>query len=73
MAALALALSLPALPAAAHSTGHEARTAADCRKLDGPQEGLRESCEKCVANPKPHHFHPDLPPGQRCRPDEPKP
>ncbi|HEX2568393.1 MAG TPA: hypothetical protein VH877_02465 [Polyangia bacterium] len=54
----------------AHSTGHESRTIADCEKLPTPE---RQNCIKCVTRPVKHHFHPDYPPGERCRPDNGKP
>ncbi len=53
----------------AHSTGHEARSAEQCAKLPAPQD---KTCQSCVSRPTKHHYHPDLPPGQRCRPDEEK-
>lgn len=57
-----------------HSTGHESRTVADCEKLPGTQEaGERGQCLKCVTRPMKHHYHPDYPPGNRCRPDNGKP
>ena len=57
-----------------HSTGHESRTVADCEKLPGTKEaGERGQCLKCVARPMKHHYHPDNPPGDRCRPDNGKP
>jgi hypothetical protein len=58
----------------AHSNGHESRTPAQCERLPGTaREGERAHCLECVSRPKPHHFHPDYPPGQRCRPDDGKP
>ena len=67
-----------ALPVAfSHTTGHESRTVADCEKLPTPE---RQNCLKCVTRPAKHvtrpakhHFHPDYPPGDRCRPDNGKP
>ena len=56
--------------AMAHSTGHESRTVADCEKLPTPE---RQACVQCVTRPVKHHFHPDYPPGARCRPDDGKP
>lgn len=57
-----------------HDTGHEARTAAQCEKLKGTDtEGDRATCLKCISRPVKHHYHPDMPPGQRCRPDNGKP
>lgn len=71
---LALLVAGLAPAAAAHPTGHEARTPADCDRLAGtPQEALRPACVKCVGLDRPHHFHPDLPPGTRCQPDAPAP
>jgi hypothetical protein len=60
--------------ALAHSNGHESRTAAQCERLPGTaNEGERAQCLKCVSRPKPHHYHPDYPSGERCRPDNGKP
>ena len=60
--------------ARAHSNGHESRTIADCEKLPGTAAaGERGQCLKCVQRPVKHHYHPDYPPGQRCRPDNGKP
>ena len=60
--------------AAAHDTGHESRTPAQCELLPGSNNaGERGACLKCVSRPKKHHFHPDYPPGDRCRPDNGKP
>jgi hypothetical protein len=72
---VALPLFLAVTPVAfAHSTGHESRTVADCEKLPGTaKSGERGACLKCVSLPKPHHFHPDYPQGNRCRPDNGKP
>ncbi len=56
--------------AIAHSTGHESRTVASCEKLPAPE---RQNCIKCVTRPAKHHYHPDYPPGDRCRPDNGKP
>jgi hypothetical protein len=58
----------------AHSNGHESRTAAECERLPGTAEaGERAQCLKCVARPVKHHYHPDYPVGNRCRPDDGKP
>ena len=58
----------------AHSNGHESRTPAQCERLPGTQkEGERGQCLACVSRPKPHHYHPDYPAGDRCRPDNGKP
>lgn len=58
----------------AHSNGHESRTPAQCERLPGTErEGERAQCLRCVSRPKPHHYHPDYPAGQRCRPDDGKP
>ena len=54
----------------AHSTGHESRAVASCEKLPTPE---RQNCMKCVTRPVKHHFHPDYPAGDRCRPDNGKP
>jgi hypothetical protein len=60
--------------AAAHSNGHESRTVAQCERLPGTAAaGERAQCLKCVQRPKPHHYHPDYPAGDRCRPDDGKP
>jgi hypothetical protein len=57
-----------------HDNGHEARTPAQCERLPGTQVmGERGNCLKCVSRPAKHHFHPDYPPGERCRPDNGKP
>jgi len=54
--------------ALAHSNGHESRTVAECERLPGTEKvGERAQCLK------PHHYHPDYPPGERCRPDNGKP
>lgn len=58
----------------AHSTGHESRTVGDCERLPGSaKEGERAQCIKCVTRPKKHHYHPDYPAGDRCRPDDGRP
>jgi hypothetical protein len=58
----------------AHNTGHESRTPADCEKLPGTAAGgERGHCLECVQRPKKHHYHPDYPAGDRCRPDDGKP
>ncbi|HEY2731922.1 MAG TPA: hypothetical protein VGK52_18390 [Polyangia bacterium] len=60
--------------AAAHSNGHESRTPAQCERLPGTQAaGERAQCLRCVTRPRPHHYHPDYPAGERCRPDDGKP
>ncbi len=66
---LAAVLFAPSL-AFAHSTGRESRTPAQCEQLPKPE---RRACLRCVARPRRHHFHPDYPPGNRCRPDNGKP
>lgn len=53
-----------------HPTGHESRTVAQCEKLPTPE---RQACVKCVTRPAKHHYHPDYPAGNRCRPDNGKP
>lgn len=53
-----------------HSTGHESRTVGQCERLPSPE---RQNCIRCVTRPAKHHFHPDYPPGARCRPDNGKP
>ncbi len=69
------AATLLALPAAlAHWNGHESRTVQQCERLPGTQRiGERAQCLRCVARPLPHHYHPDYPPGKRCRPNNGKP
>jgi hypothetical protein len=58
----------------AHSTGYELRRIEQCRSLPGSDErGERANCIRCVTRPRPHHFHPDYPPGDRCRPDDGRP
>jgi hypothetical protein len=60
--------------AVAHSNGHESRTVKECERLPGTQnEGERGQCLKCVTRPVKHHYHPDYPAGERCRPDNGKP
>lgn len=54
----------------AHPTGHESRTIAHCERLPTPE---RQACLSCVTRPLKHHYHPDYPPGARCRPDNGKP
>lgn len=71
-----LLLAMVVVPglAVAHSNGHESRTVAQCERLPGTQnEGERSQCIKCVTRPKKHHYHPDYPAGERCRPDNGKP
>lgn len=53
-----------------HATGHESRTVANCQRLPSPE---RQACLTCVTRPLKHHYHPDYPPGSRCRPDNGKP
>jgi hypothetical protein len=67
---LALTLCLGGGVALAHDTGHESRTVAACEKLPTPERG---HCVECVQRPVKHHYHPDYPPGNRCRPDNGKP
>ncbi len=58
----------------AHSTGHESRTVAECERLPGTHlAGERAQCLRCVQRPVKHHYHPDYPAGERCRPDNGKP
>ncbi len=58
----------------AHSNGHESRTVAQCERLPGTNvSGERAACVKCVTRPIKHHYHPDYPAGNRCRPDDGKP
>ena len=76
-AAMVMAFSLVAGAGAAslaHPTGHESRTVADCEKLPGTEKsGERGQCLACVTRPAKHHYHPDYPAGNRCRPDDGKP
>jgi hypothetical protein len=67
-AALVTGMAVPF--ALSHPTGHEARIKAHCDKLPMPE---RNACIQCVARPVKHHYHPDYPPGARCRPDNGKP
>ncbi len=70
-AGVTLVLLAAASPLAlAHETGHESRTVAQCEKLPSPDRG---HCVECVSRPLKHHYHPDYPPGNRCRPDDGKP
>ena len=72
--AAAAVMALASMAAFAHDTGHESRTAAQCEKLPGSaKEGERAQCLACVARPEKHHYHPDYPAGDRCRPDNGKP
>jgi hypothetical protein len=74
MGAGALLLASAAPFAFAHDNGHESRTPAQCERLPGTAtEGERAQCLKCVARPAKHHYHPDYPAGNRCRPDDGKP
>lgn len=60
--------------ALAHSNGHESRTPAQCERLPGSaKEGERAQCLECVKRLVKHHYHPDYPAGNRCRPDDGKP
>jgi hypothetical protein len=69
-----IAIAAWAAPARAHSNGHESRTVADCEKLPGTEKtGERANCVACVTRKEKHHFHPDNPAGDRCRPDDGKP
>jgi hypothetical protein len=56
--------------AIAHNTGHESRTVKECERLPTPERG---HCVECVSRPVKHHYHPDYPAGNRCRPDDGKP
>jgi hypothetical protein len=75
MLATAALLTLATAPIAwAHSNGHESRTVAECEKLPGSATaGERGQCLACVQRPVKHHYHPDYPAGNRCRPDDGKP
>jgi hypothetical protein len=68
VSALCLGAALPV--ALSHPTGHESRTVAHCERLPTPE---RQNCIKCVTRALKHHYHPDYPPGDRCRPDNGKP
>lgn len=70
----ALLLAVAAPFAWGHDTGHESRTPAQCERLPGTNvAGERAQCLRCVTRPRPHHYHPDYPGGERCRPDDGKP
>ena len=69
-AAVLLTLGAGVPLALAHETGHESRTVAQCELLPTPE---RQACVQCVSRPLKHHFHPDYPAGNRCRPDNGKP
>lgn len=72
--AVSLILTVGASVVLAHSTGHESRKPADCEKLPGTAKtGERGACLACVTRPQKHHYHPDYPEGDRCRPDNGKP
>lgn len=67
----ALTLSLAGLTyVSSHPTGHESRTPNECQRLPTPE---RQACLSCVTRALKHHYHPDYPPGARCRPDNGKP
>lgn len=66
---VAVAVAVSSL-AWAHNTGHESRTPAQCQRLPTPE---RQACIQCVTRPLRHHYHPDYPPGARCRPDNGRP
>jgi hypothetical protein len=72
---LAVALLAVGAPLAfGHSNGHESRTPAECERLPGTATGgERGACLKCVSRKAKHHYHPDYPAGNRCRPDDGKP
>jgi hypothetical protein len=58
----------------AHDNGHESRTPKQCERLSGTNaEGERAQCLRCIERPVKHHYHPDYPAGNRCRPDDGKP
>ena len=74
MKTYALILLLGAPVAFAHSNGHELNIPKDCEKLPGTAtSGERRTCIMCVARPAKHHYHPDYPAGNRCRPTDGKP
>ncbi|MFO0626066.1 MAG: hypothetical protein U0325_10655 [Polyangiales bacterium] len=56
--------------ASGHPTGREVRSLAQCQRLPMPERG---PCSQCVSRPLRHHYHPDYPPGARCRPDNGRP
>jgi len=74
---VAIAVVMFGAAAFGHSTGHEARTSADCEKLPGTaKEGERAGCLACIGRNTEKarfHYHPDYPAGDRCRPDDGKP
>lgn len=58
----------------AHDNGHESRTVAQCERLPGSNAaGERAQCLRCIERKEKHHYHPDYPAGERCRPDNGKP
>ena len=58
----------------AHDNGHESRTVKQCERLPGSATaGERAQCLRCIERPVKHHYHPDYPAGNRCRPDDGKP
>lgn len=67
-AALVTGMAVPY--ALSHSNGRELRRGTGCDKLPIPE---RNACTSCVSRSLPHHYHPDYPPGARCRPDNGKP
>jgi hypothetical protein len=74
LSAVALSFLMGAGLAVAHSTGHESRTPAECERLPGTAtSGERGACLACVSRKAKHHYHPDYPAGNRCRPDNGKP
>lgn len=74
MGAGALFFAAAAPLAFAHNNGHESRTPKQCERLAGTNEaGERAQCLRCIERPIKHHYHPDYPPGERCRPDNGRP
>lgn len=65
--------------ALAHSNGHEARTPEQCSVMPSNPRGggLRAGCMRCIEKVTRRgmrfHFHPDYPPGKRCRRDNGRP
>ncbi len=65
-------MSVEAAPdVTSHPGPNVRRTVKRCKALKKP--GKRAACLACIARKKPHHFHPRLPKGQRCRPNNGKP
>jgi hypothetical protein len=57
-------LVLPVV-AAAHDTGDQLETVAECRALPPPHRG---HCTECVSRARKSHYHPNAKEGERCMP-----